>query len=49
MGVYDINPQEYNIKLADALKKIPEIKKAELADFGGLYGALSYARLKYYY
>src|SRR3989344_2431253 len=28
--------------------KIPEIKKAELADFGGLYGALSYARLKYY-
>ena len=33
MGVYDINPQEYNIKLADALKKIPEIKKPEWVDF----------------
>lgn len=28
---------------------IPEIKKAELGDFGGLYGALSFARLRYYY
>lgn len=28
---------------------IPEIKKAELQDFGGLYGALSYARSHYYY
>ena len=38
--------------LAETLKifpNIPEIKKAELDDFGGLYGALSYARLRYYY
>lgn len=38
--------------LAEILKifpTIPEIKKAELDDFGGLYGALSYARLRYYY
>lgn len=38
--------------LAETLKifqQIPEIKKAELADFGGLYGALSYARSHYYY
>lgn len=38
--------------LAETLKifpVIPEIKKAELDDFGGLYGALSFARLRYYY
>lgn len=28
---------------------MPLIKKAELADFGGLYGALSYARSHFYY
>ncbi len=28
---------------------IPQIEKAELADFGGLYGALSYARSHFYY
>ena len=26
MGVYDINQQEYNLKLAEALKKIPEFE-----------------------
>jgi predicted NBD/HSP70 family sugar kinase len=38
--------------LAEIMKifpTIPEIEKAELADFGGLYGALSYARSHYYY
>lgn len=29
--------------------QVPEIKKAELADFGGLYGALYFARTHYYY
>jgi len=36
--------------LTDILKifpTLPEIKKAELADFGGLYGALAYARKQY--
>lgn len=28
---------------------MPQIEKAELVDFGGLYGALSYARSHYYY
>lgn len=31
------------------LPNLPEIKKAELGDFGGLYGALFYARTHYYY
>lgn len=38
--------------LTDIMKifpHIPEIKKADLGDFGGLYGALSYARTHYYY
>ncbi len=38
--------------LAEILKifpSIPQIEKAELVDFGGLYGALSYARSHYYY
>ncbi|MEK7148580.1 MAG: ROK family protein [Patescibacteria group bacterium] len=38
--------------LAEIMKifpNIPPIVKAELADFGGLYGALSYARSHYYY
>ena len=27
--VYELDPQEYNLKLAEALKKIPEIKQPE--------------------
>ncbi len=33
MAVYDFNQQEYNLKLAEALKKIPEFKKPEWVDF----------------
>jgi len=33
MAVYDINAQEYNLKLAKALKKIPEFEKPEWVDF----------------
>lgn len=33
MTVYDINAQEYNLKLAEALKEIPEFKQPEWADF----------------
>ena len=33
MGLYDLNPQEYNLKLAEALKKIPEFKEPEWAQF----------------
>jgi small subunit ribosomal protein S19e len=33
MTVYELNPQEYNLKLAEALKKIPEIKEPEWARF----------------
>ena len=33
MGVYDIDSQEYNIKLAEALKKIPEFKQPEWAAY----------------
>jgi small subunit ribosomal protein S19e len=33
MSIYEMNPQEYNLKLAEALKKIPEIKKPEWASF----------------
>ncbi len=32
-SVYELNAQEYNLKLADALKKIPEIKEPEWAKF----------------
>lgn len=38
--------------LVETLKifpQIPKIEKAELADFGGLYGALYFARTHYYY
>ncbi len=38
--------------LAEIMKifpTIPQIEKAELGDFGGLYGALTYARSHYYY
>ena len=31
--VYELNSQEYNIKLAEALKKIPEFKEPEWAKF----------------
>ena len=31
--VYDLNSQEYNLKLAEALKQIPEFEKPEWADF----------------
>ena len=33
MAVYDFDQQEYNLKLAEALKKIPEFKKPEWVDF----------------
>jgi len=33
MAVYDIDAQEYNLKLADALKKIPEFKQPEWVEF----------------
>lgn len=32
-SVYEMNPQEYNLKLAEALKKIPEFKEPEWAKF----------------
>lgn len=31
--VYELTPQEYNLKLAEALKKIPEFKKPEWIEF----------------
>jgi len=31
--VYEVNAQEYNLKLADALKKIPEFKEPEWVKF----------------
>lgn len=31
--VYEINPQEFNLKLAEALKKIPEFKQPTWAGF----------------
>jgi small subunit ribosomal protein S19e len=33
MAVYDISAQEYNLKLAEALKKIPEFKAPEWSEF----------------
>jgi small subunit ribosomal protein S19e len=32
-SVYEMNPQEYNLKLAEALKKIEEFKEPEWAKF----------------
>lgn len=32
-SVYDLNAQQYNLKLAEALKKIPEFKEPEWAKF----------------
>jgi len=31
--IYEMNPQEYNLKLAEALKKIPEFKQPEWVEF----------------
>jgi len=31
--VYDLNAQEYNLKLAEALKKVPEFKEPEWSKF----------------
>ena len=33
MGIYDLPAQEYNLKLAEALKKISEFKKPEWIEF----------------
>ena len=33
MKIYEINPREYNLKLAEALKKIPEFEQPEWAEF----------------
>lgn len=33
MGVYDLDSQEYNIKLAEALKEISEFKQPEWAEY----------------
>ena len=32
-SVYELNPQEYNLKLAEALKQIPEFQEPEWAKF----------------
>jgi small subunit ribosomal protein S19e len=32
-AIYDLSPQEYNLKLAEALKGIPEFKEPEWAKF----------------
>jgi len=32
-SIYELNPQEYNLKLAKALKEIPEFKEPEWAQF----------------
>jgi small subunit ribosomal protein S19e len=32
-SVYELNPQEYNLKLAEALKKIPEFEEPEWINF----------------
>ena len=33
MGIYDLTAQQYNLKLADALKKVPEFVEPEWAKF----------------
>jgi small subunit ribosomal protein S19e len=33
MKIYDFDQQEYNLKLAEALKKVPEFKEPEWAQF----------------
>ena len=32
-SIYELSPQEYNVKLAEALKKVPEFKEPEWAEF----------------
>ncbi len=32
-SVYELSPQEYNLKLAEALKKVPEFKEPDWAKF----------------
>ena len=32
-SIYEINPQEYNLKLAEALKKVPEFEEPEWVKF----------------
>jgi small subunit ribosomal protein S19e len=32
-SIYELNAQEYNLKLAEALKKVPEFKEPEWAQF----------------
>lgn len=39
--------REYLREILKIFPQMPEIKKSELADFGGLYGALSYIRAHY--
>ncbi|GBE19919.1 30S ribosomal protein S19e [archaeon BMS3Abin17] len=33
MSIYELNAQEYNLRLAEALKKIPEFKSPEWVEF----------------
>lgn len=33
MGIYEFDAQEYNLKLAEALKKVPEFKQPEWSEF----------------
>lgn len=49
IGIHVPNVKKYLEEIMKIFPHIPEIKKAELQDFGGLYGALSYARSHYYY
>ena len=49
IGIQVPDVQRHLAEIMKIFPKIPELKKAELQDFGGLYGALSYARSHYYY
>lgn len=49
IGIQVPDVERHLQKIMTIFPKLPELKKAELADFGGLYGALSYARSHYYY
>ena len=49
IGIQVPDVQKHLAEIMKIFPKLPELKKAELADFGGLYGALSYARSHYYY
>lgn len=39
--------QKYLTEIVKIFPQLPEIRKAELGDFGGLYGSLAYARMHY--